>query len=77
MDAARTSSEITLITAMFAAVHESAFGTKRTNGEICCLSAFGGKADIRYGASLRSNGYAAATLAPPKERLIGRSSRML
>src|SRR5262249_53839286 len=31
----------------FAAVQESAFGTKRTNGAVCCLSAFGGKADIR------------------------------
>jgi hypothetical protein len=30
----------------FAAVHESAFGTKRTSRTFSCLSAFGGKADI-------------------------------
>src|SRR5262249_28016437 len=32
--------------AQFAAVHESAFGTKRTFRHVCSLSAFGGKADI-------------------------------
>jgi hypothetical protein len=30
----------------FAAVHESASGTKRTFRDVCYLSAFGGKADI-------------------------------
>jgi hypothetical protein len=31
---------------VFAAVHKSAFGTKRTNQDGSYLSAFGGKADI-------------------------------
>jgi len=31
---------------LFAALHESAFGTKQTCRDICRLSAFGGKADI-------------------------------
>jgi hypothetical protein len=31
---------------LFAAVHESGFGTKQTYWDVCCLSAFGGKADI-------------------------------
>jgi hypothetical protein len=31
---------------MFAAVHESAFGTKRTGKRCRLMSAFGGKADI-------------------------------
>jgi len=30
----------------FAALHESAYGTKRTSRHVCYLSAFGGKADI-------------------------------
>jgi hypothetical protein len=32
--------------APFAAVHESAFGTKRTSRSRCRMSAFGGKADV-------------------------------
>jgi hypothetical protein len=31
---------------LFAAVHESGYGTKRTSQDGCYLSAFGGKADI-------------------------------
>jgi hypothetical protein len=30
----------------FAALHKSAYGTKRTSRDVCYLSAFGGKADI-------------------------------
>src|SRR5215475_2695680 len=35
---------------VFAALHMSAYGTKRTYRDGCCLSAFGAKADIRDGA---------------------------
>ena len=31
---------------LFAALHKSAFGTKRTFRDVCSLSTFGGKADI-------------------------------
>jgi hypothetical protein len=34
------------MTRRFAAVQESAFGTKRTSGERPSMSAFGGQADI-------------------------------
>src|SRR5262245_65206323 len=34
------------IAALFAAMRMSAFGTKRTNRDVCYLSAFGAKADI-------------------------------
>jgi CheY-like chemotaxis protein len=32
--------------ALFAALHESAFGTKQTSSSLSAMSAFGGKADI-------------------------------
>ena len=32
---------------LFAAVHESAYGTKRTSQRVRCSAAIGGKADIR------------------------------
>ena len=37
---------------MFAAVQESAFGTKRTRRDKSRMSAFGGKADKRRGVAL-------------------------
>ncbi len=34
------------MTMLFAAAHESVFGTKRTSGDVCSSVAIGGKADV-------------------------------
>jgi hypothetical protein len=45
-DAARPRRRCYRIESLFVAVHESAFGTKQANRDVCCLSAFGDKADM-------------------------------
>src|SRR5262249_18400377 len=42
-----------LVVAVYAALHESAFGTKQTSRGLVPMSAFGGKADIAYRSPLR------------------------
>jgi hypothetical protein len=48
------------MTVQFASAHESVVGTKRTSGDVCCLVAIGGKADMaltaHFGSELTLNG---------------------
>jgi hypothetical protein len=47
--------------ALFAAVQESAFGTKQTSQSRSAMSAFGGKADIAISESSQRKGWRAQT----------------
>jgi hypothetical protein len=47
------------IALLFAALHESAFGTCETSTDVCSTVAFGGKADLEQAAQQTSQRFAA------------------